>query len=177
TLTLDPDTAHPRLELSGDGKRVRCLGGTRRPLPDHPKRFDSSRCVLTLQGFTSGRHYWRVLVGAGGAAWALGVAKESVPRKGRVRVEPRGGIWAVGHCGSRCQALASPAVPLALRDPPRVVGVFLDYEGGRVAFFDGGREEEEEEEPLFAYPPTSFGGERVLPLLCLGRGGEFTLCP
>ncbi|XP_032533418.1 E3 ubiquitin-protein ligase TRIM58-like, partial [Chiroxiphia lanceolata] len=155
------------------GKRVRWEGGTRRTLPDHPKRFDSSRCVLALQGFTSGRHYWRVEVGAGGAAWALGVAKESVPRKGRLRVEPGGGIWAVGQCGSRCQALASPAVPLALRDPPRVVGVYLDYEGGRVAFFDGG----EEEEPMFAYPPTCFGGERVLPLLCLGRGGQFTLCP
>ncbi|NXM67816.1 TRI17 ligase, partial [Serilophus lunatus] len=69
------------------------------------------------------------------------------------------------------QALACPAVPIALPRPPEVLGVFLDYEGGRVAFFDAGRGL-----PIFSYPPTSFGGERLLPLLCLGKGGRFTLC-
>ncbi|NXM24117.1 A33 protein, partial [Oxyruncus cristatus] len=155
-LTLDPDTAHPRLVLSRDGKRVR-WDETRQSVADHPKRFDASRCVLGHQGFSSGRHYWEVEVG-GGAAWALGVAKESVRRKGRVRVSPAGGIWAVGRCGSQCQALTAPAVPIALHHPPRLVGVYLDYEGGRVAFFDAAREA-----PMFSYPPTCFGGERVLP--------------
>ncbi|NWS18074.1 BT1A1 protein, partial [Pachyramphus minor] len=143
--TLDPDTAHPRLLLSGDGKRVR-WDGTPRIIPDHPKRFDSSRCVLGLQGFTSGRHYWEVQVAPGATTWALGVAKD-----------PAVGIWAVGLCGGLCQALASPsAVPLALRRPPGLVGVFLDYEGGLVAFLDG-------EVPVFSYPGAVFGGEKVLP--------------
>ncbi|NXF84036.1 A33 protein, partial [Sclerurus mexicanus] len=155
-LTLDPDTAHPRLALSEDGKGV-WWEETRRSVPDHPKRFDASRCVLGRRGFAAGRHYWEVRVGAG-AAWAVGVAKESVPRKGRVRVDPAGGIWAVGRCGSQCQALARPAVPIALPEPPKVVGVYLDYEEGRVAFFDAGKET-----PIFTYPPASFGGERVLP--------------
>ncbi|NXE99962.1 BT1A1 protein, partial [Menura novaehollandiae] len=156
SLTLDPDTAHPRLALSEDGKSVR-WEDTRRAVPEHPKRFDSSRCVLGREGFGGGRHFWEVRVG-GGAAWAVGVAKESVPRKGRVSVKPEAGIWAVGQCGSQCQALTSPSVPLALPGAPAVVGVYLDYEAGRVAFFDGQREI-----PMFAYPPGSFGGERVLP--------------
>ncbi|NXR43318.1 A33 protein, partial [Zosterops hypoxanthus] len=154
--TLDPDTAHPRLALSEDGKRVR-WEETRGSVPEHPKRFDSSRCVLGREGFGSGRHFWEVRVG-GGAAWALGVAKESVRRKGRVRVQPQEGIWAVGQCGGQCQALSSPAVPIAVPQTPEVVGVYLDYEAGRVAFLDSRREV-----PMFAYPPADFGGEKVLP--------------
>ncbi|NWY72760.1 BT1A1 protein, partial [Erithacus rubecula] len=156
SLTLDPDTAHPRLSLSEDLKRVR-WGETRSAVPAHPKRFDSSRCVLCQQGFSSGRHYWEVRV-APGAAWALGVARESVARKGRLRVRPERGVWAVGQCGSRCQALASPSVPLPLPQPPEVLGVLLDYEGGRVAFWDP-----RGAAPVFAFPAASFGGERLLP--------------
>ncbi|NXT06324.1 BT1A1 protein, partial [Prunella fulvescens] len=156
SLTLDPDTAHPRLALSEDGKSVR-WEDTRRSIPDHPKRFDSSRCVLAREGFSSGRHYWEVRVGEG-AAWALGVAKESVRRKGRVGVKPELGIWAVGQCGRQCQALTSPAVPIALPEPPEVVGVYLDCEAGRVAFWDA-----RGQRPMFAFPAAAFGGERVLP--------------
>uniref|UniRef100_A0A8C0VTM9 Tripartite motif-containing protein 15-like n=1 Tax=Cyanistes caeruleus TaxID=156563 RepID=A0A8C0VTM9_CYACU len=170
SLTLDPDTAHPRLALSEDGKCV-WWEDTRRAVPDHPKRFDSSRCVLGREGLGSGQHYWEVQVG-NGAAWAVGVAKESVRRKGRISVKPEVGIWAVGQCGSQCQALTSPTVPISLPEAPNVVGVYLDYEAGQVAFFDSQREI-----LMFTYPPMSFGGEQVLPLLCLGRGCQFTLSP
>ncbi|KFQ00433.1 Zinc-binding protein A33, partial [Haliaeetus albicilla] len=132
SLTLDPETAHPRLVLSEDRKRVRWED----TIPDNPKRFDSSRCVLGCQGFSAGRHYWEVEVGDG-EAWAVGVAKESVRRKGRISVNPKVGIWAV-------------------------IGIYLDYEAGRVAFFDSSNEA-----PIFTYPPTSFAGEQILPLLCL----------
>lgn len=170
SLTLDPDTAHPRLALSEDGKSVR-WDETRRSIPEHPKRFDSSRCVLAREGFSSGRHFWGVRVGSG-TAWAVGVAKESVRRKGRVSVRPELGIWAVGQCGGQCHALSSPAVPLALPATPEELGVYLDYEAGRVEFFDS-----RTELPMFCFPPASFGGERVLPLLCLGRGCHFSLSP
>ncbi|XP_053908043.1 E3 ubiquitin-protein ligase TRIM39 isoform X2 [Cuculus canorus] len=170
SLTLDPETAHPRLVLSEDRKRVR-WEDTRQPVPDNPKRFDSSRCVLGCEGFSAGRHYWEVEVGEG-EAWAVGVAKESVKRKGRISVNPKVGIWAVGQCGSQYQALTSPTIPISLLAPPKVIGIYLDYEAGRVAFFDSNNEA-----PIFTYPPTSFAGERILPLLCLGRGCQFTLSP
>uniref|UniRef100_A0A674IY19 Uncharacterized protein n=1 Tax=Terrapene triunguis TaxID=2587831 RepID=A0A674IY19_9SAUR len=169
-VTLDPDTAHPRLVLSEDGKSVR-WEDTRQHVPDNPKRFDSSRCVLGLEGFSSGRHYWEVEVEDGGA-WAVGVARESVRRKGRVNVNPEEGIWAVGQCGTQYLALTSPKIPLSLGERPRTIGIYLDCEEGRVAFFDA-----DNEAPIFTFPPASVPGEKILPLLCLGRGSQFRLCP
>ncbi|KFP02901.1 Zinc-binding protein A33, partial [Calypte anna] len=160
SLTLDPETAHPRLGLSEDRKQVR-WEELHQHLQPSPKRFDSSRCILGLQGFLEGRHYWEVEV-ANGEAWAVGVAKELVRRKGRLRINPAAGIWAVGQCGDQYHALTSPTVPISFTSAPKVVGVYVDYEEGRVAFFDAGNPA-----PIFTFPPTSFGGEKILPLLCL----------
>uniref|UniRef100_A0A8C4SUQ4 B30.2/SPRY domain-containing protein n=1 Tax=Erpetoichthys calabaricus TaxID=27687 RepID=A0A8C4SUQ4_ERPCA len=81
-VTFDPETAHPYLIVSEDGKEVRDTD-TRQRVTDNPKRFDRSPCVLAREGFTSGRHYWEVEVG-GKTAWDLGVARESVNRKGDI---------------------------------------------------------------------------------------------
>ncbi|XP_029442727.1 E3 ubiquitin-protein ligase TRIM39-like, partial [Rhinatrema bivittatum] len=58
-VTLDPETAHPQLDLSKDLKCVR-RGAPARKVPDSPKRFDSELYVLGHEGFTTGRHYWEV---------------------------------------------------------------------------------------------------------------------
>ncbi|CAL8366635.1 unnamed protein product [Gadus morhua 'NCC'] len=46
-VTLDPDTAHPKLILSEDGKQVHD-GGVRKKFPDNPKRFTSTE--LSVRG-------------------------------------------------------------------------------------------------------------------------------
>ncbi|XP_055648511.1 E3 ubiquitin-protein ligase TRIM7-like isoform X3 [Falco peregrinus] len=56
---------------------------------------------------------------------------------------------------------------------PRRIEVALDYAGGRVAFRDADSETE-----IFAFPPATFAGERLRPLLWLGEGPALlTLCP
>uniref|UniRef100_A0A452HYG5 Uncharacterized protein n=1 Tax=Gopherus agassizii TaxID=38772 RepID=A0A452HYG5_9SAUR len=156
-VTLDPDTAHPKLVLSEDWKHVK-YGDAWQDLPHNPKRFDSSLCVLGCEGFTSGRCYWDLEVGEGGG-WAVGVAKESVKRKGPVKYSPEEGICAVALRRGEYWALTSPEeIPLSLSWVPQRIRVSLDYEEGQVAFFDADRKS-----LIFHYLMASFTEERVFP--------------
>ncbi|NXF27416.1 BT2A2 protein, partial [Rhodinocichla rosea] len=157
SVTLDPDTAHPELVLSEDGKSV-WRGSSPRPLPDCPERFDHWPFVLGHQGFVSGRHCWHVDVGDSGD-WAVGVARDSVPRKGRLSLGPQGGIWALEKWGGQLRALTARKVTLvAPRWLPRRVSVHLDCHGGSVAFLDA-----EDGGLLFVFSRVAFDGERVRP--------------
>ncbi|XP_038856004.1 E3 ubiquitin-protein ligase TRIM39-like [Salvelinus namaycush] len=134
-VTLDPDTAHPKLILSEDGKQVRC-GDTPQNLPDNPKRFNKYLFVLGQDGFSSGRFYYEVTVN-GKTRWTLGVARESIDRKGSVSPSPEYGLWTVVLMdGNQYTACASPQVILSLREKPKKVGVFVDYEEGQVSFYN-----------------------------------------
>uniref|UniRef100_A0A8C0IRC8 B30.2/SPRY domain-containing protein n=1 Tax=Chelonoidis abingdonii TaxID=106734 RepID=A0A8C0IRC8_CHEAB len=160
-VTLDPDTAHPNLVLSENWKHVR-WGEPEQDLPDNPERFDTALCVLGCEGFTSGRHCWEVEVGAG-QYWAVGVARESVRRKGVISDSPEGGIWAVECWGGLFQALTSPVTPLPLSRVPSRIRVCLDCDRGQVTFIDAG-----DEAPIFTFPPGSVPGERIRPWFWAG---------
>uniref|UniRef100_A0A8C4SY74 B30.2/SPRY domain-containing protein n=1 Tax=Erpetoichthys calabaricus TaxID=27687 RepID=A0A8C4SY74_ERPCA len=135
-VTFDPETAHPYLIVSEDGKEVR---GTdiRQRVTDNPKRFDRSPCVMAREGFTSGRHYWEVEVG-GKTEWTLGVARESINRKGGITLSPDDGLWTVWlRNENEYAALIGRPLHLPLRVKPQTVGVFLDYDEGQVSFYNG----------------------------------------
>jgi len=176
-LTLDPGTAHRRLLVSEDRRSVRLAPpGTPAP-PDGPARFDQLPAVLGAQGFGAGRHCWEVETADaasrgdssgededdGESLYALGAAGESVRRKGRVGLCPAGAVWAVEGRGGRLWALTAPEpTPLGgARPPPRRIRVDLDWERGRVAFYDG-----RSLDLLFAFQTPGPLGERVFPLLC-----------
>ncbi|XP_075768932.1 butyrophilin subfamily 1 member A1-like [Pelodiscus sinensis] len=169
TVTLDPDTVNSQLALSEDGKYV-IWDRTQERLPDNPERFDTRPYVLGREGFTSGRHCWEVEVGDG-RHWAVGVARESVSRKGWIRRIPKEGIWAVERWGSQFRALTSPLTPLHLIPPSRI-RVCLDCGRGQVRFIDAGSEA-----LIFTFPPGSLPGERIRPWLGVWSASPLSLCP
>ncbi|XP_064424638.1 butyrophilin subfamily 1 member A1-like [Latimeria chalumnae] len=133
-VTLDPNTGNPFLIVSEDLKSVRVVS-ERQSVPERPERFDPYVCILGSEGFTSGRHYWEVEV-EGKNAWYLGVVRESINRKGWVTVSSENGCWTVWLWNGTYEALSSPPTKLTLSVKPRKIGVYLDYEGGRVSFYN-----------------------------------------
>ncbi|XP_027893733.1 E3 ubiquitin-protein ligase TRIM39-like [Xiphophorus couchianus] len=134
-VVLDPDTAHPNIVLSSDGKQAG-RGELLHLVPDISQRFDPVICVLSKKGFQSGRFYFQVAVGKK-TFWDLGVVKESVNRKGMITSTPDNGYWTVRlRNASEYRALDSPSILLQLHKSPKTIGVFTDYEEGTVSFFD-----------------------------------------
>ncbi|XP_030282313.1 E3 ubiquitin-protein ligase TRIM39-like [Sparus aurata] len=134
-VTLDPDTAHPNLILSDDGKQVHD-NDVRNNLPDNPERFDKFVCVLARQSFSSGRFYYEVQVKEK-TDWTLGVVTESINRKGDINPTPRYGYRTICLMDeNECCALADSPVLFSLKCRPEKVGVFVDYEEGLVSFYD-----------------------------------------
>ncbi|XP_060126899.1 uncharacterized protein LOC118080222 [Zootoca vivipara] len=158
-VTLDPDTAHPRLILSKDRKSVR-LRDKEQNLPQNPERFSIMPCVLGHEEFSAGRHFWEINVERGDV-WAVGVARKSVGRKGSFFLNPQGGVWAVRKLGDEYFACTSPDFSL-LSLKPRRIRVTLDYEGRRVSFSDADSEAE-----LYTFSGASFSGETLFPFFYL----------
>ncbi|XP_034148278.1 zinc finger protein RFP-like [Esox lucius] len=133
-VTLDPDTAHPSLILSEDIKQV-SLGDTKQDLPDNPKRFNQVPYVLGRECFSLGKFYFEVKV-MGKNRWTLGVARDSINRKGEITERPKDGYWNVGLRYGTYKALNVHPVTLPIIEKPHKVGVFVDYEEGQVSFFN-----------------------------------------
>ncbi|XP_034613408.1 ohanin-like [Trachemys scripta elegans] len=180
-VTLDPDTAHPELIVSADRRSVR-RGDTQPALPKNIERFDTALCVLGCEGFTSGRHYWEVDVKVeieveGKGFWAMGVARESVSRKGPLSFTPEQGIWALEGCEDEfwTHTLTEQFNSFSRSRAPNRIRVYLDYERGRVEFVNAGSGD-----VILTFPSASFAGEGIYPFFWVGfrgSGSRLTLCP
>ncbi|XP_028910464.1 E3 ubiquitin-protein ligase TRIM7, partial [Ornithorhynchus anatinus] len=164
-LTLDPETANPRLILSLDLKSVR-LGPKPLDVPPSSRRFDTNTRVLGARGFTSGRHHWEVEVGSADG-WAFGVARESVRRKGLTPFTPEEGIWALQLNGGQYWAVTSPErTQLSPGGRLSRVRVYLDLEAGEVSFYSA-------EEMNHVYTFHVPFHERVFPLFSVCSTGTY----
>uniref|UniRef100_A0A8C5E8E8 B30.2/SPRY domain-containing protein n=1 Tax=Gouania willdenowi TaxID=441366 RepID=A0A8C5E8E8_GOUWI len=132
-VTLDSLTAHPELVLSDHGKQV-YHSDVWKKLPDNPERCSACVDVLGKQSFSSGKFYSEVQL-KGKTDWTLGVVEESINRKRNIAMSP--GYWAVIlRDENEYVACDSPPVIHHLKCVPGKVGVFVDYEGGVVSFYD-----------------------------------------
>lgn len=162
---LDPDTAHPELVLSHDGRRVH-HADERRELPDNAERFRDCVNVLGRQSF-SGRFYFQVQV-RGKTDWTLGVCTESIDRKGDFQPQPESGFWTIYlRNGDEYEAFDNPVVSLPLRSHPQRVGVFVDYKEGLDSFYDV-----DTADLLYSFTKCCFA-EKLLPFFspCTNVGG------
>ena len=133
-LTLDPDTAHPNLLITDFDTKVeegRACGHE----PDLPARFTRFFSVLATASYAGGQHYWEVDVKDKGV-WYLGVTTESSNRKGFVSLTPSAGYWSLCLQDRLYANGENGRIPVAdYWNSPRV-GVYLDYDNGRLCFYD-----------------------------------------
>ncbi|XP_006831938.1 PREDICTED: E3 ubiquitin-protein ligase TRIM69 [Chrysochloris asiatica] len=165
-LTLDPKTAHPNLMLSQNRTSV-WHGDIKQAMPDDPERFDSSVAVLGSKGFTSGKWYWEVEV-AKKTKWTVGVVRESIIRKGSCPLTPEQGFWLLRlRNQTDLKALDLPSCCLKLTNDLNKVGIYLDYEGGQVSFYNA-------KTMNHIYTFSSTFTEKIYPYFCpcLNDGGE-----
>ncbi|XP_062978457.1 E3 ubiquitin-protein ligase TRIM7-like [Elgaria multicarinata webbii] len=158
---LDPDTAHPQLLLSEDRKCLK-LRKKGEGCPPNPQRFDHYYFVLGRERFTSGRHFWDVVV-ENSEDWAVGVARKSVSRKGRFQCGAESGFWAAGKCRGE------HTIPdfTDVSGNVKRIRVSLNCVGGRVAFYDV-----DTADCLAEFSAASFSGEVLLPFFYLGKKGH-----
>ncbi|XP_072567142.1 NLR family CARD domain-containing protein 3-like isoform X2 [Paramormyrops kingsleyae] len=134
-LTLDPNTAHRRLSLSGGNRKV-TWGAEEQPYPDHPERFDICPQVLCRESLT-GRCYWEAEWDGDGAE--IGVTYKGIGRKG-------GGDCLLG-CNDKSWSLScdpdsysvwhnskQTLIPIKPSGSRRV-GVYLDWGAGALSFY------------------------------------------
>lgn len=111
-------------------------GGEEKEVEVTPQRFDLFASILALNSLTTGMAYWEVEV-SDKTGWDLGVARGGVKRNGGLLLDPDHGFWVTVHYDDdKYAALTVPAVPLHLKQKPKKVGVFVDYEEGLVSFYD-----------------------------------------
>ncbi|XP_066471683.1 tripartite motif-containing protein 10-like isoform X2 [Tiliqua scincoides] len=168
-VTLDPDTANPKLILSEDRKSVRWEDEWQ-DLPDYPERFDWWPCVLGQEGFTAGKHFWEVTA-EGKGDWAMGVTRKSVKRKGSFKFSPKGGIWAVvKQLGQYIVLNTTGDTHLFFSQELKRIRVTLNCAERQVSFSDA-----DTGAHLYTYSEASFCGETLLPFFFVCKKAHLTL--
>ncbi|XP_040197929.1 E3 ubiquitin-protein ligase Midline-1-like [Rana temporaria] len=134
-ILLDVNTAHKNLQISDDRKTVSRSYRTQKR-PETPERFQYCPQVMSSQSFSSGRHYWDVEVG-GSDEWIVGMCYPSIDMKGKSEIGKNKKSWGLDRSGDHYYVMnASKVIPLAANFSSNRVRIDLDYEAGRISFYD-----------------------------------------
>ncbi|XP_051959089.1 tripartite motif-containing protein 14-like [Xyrauchen texanus] len=140
-VVIDKLTCHKQITMTSEG-RTMCLSEQDHSFPNDPLRFDQLYCALGSVSIKAGQHYWEVDVHCC-PAWAVGVAYGSLQRRGRDKESKLGRnrcSWSLEFKDGHLMAWHNDrhvALPVtATRAAPDRVGVFVNYQKGRVIFYD-----------------------------------------
>ncbi|KAF4114950.1 zinc-binding protein A33-like [Onychostoma macrolepis] len=156
-VTLDPDTASDRLQVSQDCTSVE-YKKKKIHVSDNPKRLYVG--VLASQGFSSGVHCWDVEV-RNNNNWTLGVVGETVNRKYLYKMDPKSRFWCFRYVDYEYKKGNKPVSHINSNEKPNVIRLHLDFEKGELRFIDPFRNRS-----LCTY--TGGFPEKVFPYFCTG---------
>uniref|UniRef100_A0A8C4Q1G1 Uncharacterized protein n=1 Tax=Eptatretus burgeri TaxID=7764 RepID=A0A8C4Q1G1_EPTBU len=139
TLSLDQNSAHPRIKVSPD-LRTATLTGTEHLYPEHPDRFDYSYQVVSFESFSSSHHYWEVDVSLSSLC-AIGICLNSMRRKGRgCGLGGNHESWCLWKRNHKYSAWHNnQGTLLSMPGDPERFGFFLDCEAGELTCFGDSR--------------------------------------
>lgn len=182
-FTLDPKTAHPNLVLSENKQHISLKNNVSQngDASTHEDQAVSEAIfsVLGDKSFTQGdteRQYWEVEVNTRTEAGsttrcALGICSETVKREGWFVESPDKNFWVLVHEEGKVVFPNSQKNSPSLRQQPRRIGVFLDWEVGNLSFYnmaDGSH--------IYSFTGVTFCGT-LFPYFSLrGTGASLTIC-
>ncbi|XP_034541622.1 E3 ubiquitin/ISG15 ligase TRIM25 [Notolabrus celidotus] len=134
---LDADTAHPKLQLSDNNRKV-THSETQQVYAENEARFSSFPQVLASCALEGGRWYWEVNVSVDEGRWKVGLCEGQIERKGQKdnsRLGFNSNSWCLTCDRRKVEALHNKVASTVDADGLQRVGVFLDFEEGVVSFF------------------------------------------
>ncbi|XP_070593733.1 E3 ubiquitin-protein ligase TRIM39-like isoform X2 [Erythrolamprus reginae] len=168
-VTLDPGTADPNnLHMSGDQKSITGVKTLNvMYFVSKGQIFEFNPYVLGCQKFSTGRHFWEVIVGDG-AGWGVGIAKKP---ENATNVDVQTNHWQIGEWKGKYMAISpSKRSYLVLTGRPTRIRVSLNCEEGKLDFFDG-----RTAALLHTFSDASLVGETLWPCFFLRIGVCMTL--
>lgn len=137
---------------------------------------DEITCLTAVRGthgFSSGKHYWEVSLVINANAevppkqsWWIGVTNQSaIPKSQNHSPTADNGFWFLSSYDKAGVLLFSsnPPTCFCVSDKPQRIGVFLDYDGGKLEFYNV------KNRSLIGFFLVKFSGE-VFPLFNPGKG-------
>ncbi len=156
-VTLDPDTASSKLQVSEDCTSVEYVE-MKMHVSNNPKRLSVG--VLASQGFSSGVHCWDVEVEEN-YHWTLGVVGETVNRKKLYKMDPKSRFWCFRYVEFTYKKGNKPVKSIDDDKRPNIIRLQLDFDKGELKFIDPFRNR-----ILCTY--TGGFPEKVFPYFCTG---------
>uniref|UniRef100_A0A8C5QLP5 Uncharacterized protein n=1 Tax=Leptobrachium leishanense TaxID=445787 RepID=A0A8C5QLP5_9ANUR len=135
-MLLDVNTASNDVSVSEDLKTV---SGSRinQRRPETPERFQYPQ-VLSSRSFSSGRHYWEV-EGSESGEWGVGMTYPSIERRGEQSRIGNNKSWGLGKIYNKKMYYMrhdSNKIRFPHSFSCHRLGIFLDYEVGRLSFYE-----------------------------------------
>ncbi|XP_077330006.1 E3 ubiquitin-protein ligase TRIM39-like [Lithobates pipiens] len=135
-ILLEVNTANNYLHISDDRKTI-FWSDRYQNRPKTPERFQFYSQVLSSRSFSSGRHYWGVDV-RGSDQWIVGICYPSIDRRGgQSGIGWNNKSWGLHRKGNQYSVVHDSNKIILLTDiSSNRVGVCLNYEVGRISFYD-----------------------------------------